>query len=80
MSSCLVRGVRSVELVVTNLAEAARFYEEVWRLKPIERRNDSLFLRGSAGYHHLLGLHAGAQPAVLRMVFDVADRDCEDGT
>jgi catechol 2,3-dioxygenase-like lactoylglutathione lyase family enzyme len=74
MSSCPVRSVRSIELVVTNLAEAARFYEEVWRLKPIETRNDSLFFRGSAGYHHLLSLHSGAQPAVHRIVFDVADR------
>ncbi len=84
MSSCLVRGVRSVELVVTNLAEAARFYEEVWRLKPIEtppaQQAEELarFFRGSAGYHHLLGLHAGAQPAVLRIVFDVADRNGVD--
>jgi catechol 2,3-dioxygenase-like lactoylglutathione lyase family enzyme len=81
MSSCPVRCVRSVELVVTNLAEAARFYEEVWRLKPIEAPpapqagETARFFRGSAGYHHLLGLHAGAQPAVHRIVFDVADRD-----
>ena len=58
MSSCLVRGVRSVEFVVTNLDEAARFYEEVVesRMPRPETRNDARFFRGTAGYHHLLGL------------------------
>jgi catechol 2,3-dioxygenase-like lactoylglutathione lyase family enzyme len=75
MASCFIRGVRSVELVASNLDEAARFYEEVWGLAPVATaRNDSRYFRGTAGYHHLLGLHSGAQPAVVRIVFDVADR------
>ncbi len=74
MSSCVVRGVRSVELVATNLDEASRFYETVWNLAPVETRNDSRYFRGSGTYHHVLGLHGGAQPAVVRIVFDVADR------
>ena len=78
MASCLVRGVRSVELVATNLEEAARFYETVWGLEPVETRNDSRFFRGTGRYHHVLGLHCGAQPAVVRIVFDVADRQAVD--
>jgi catechol 2,3-dioxygenase-like lactoylglutathione lyase family enzyme len=74
MASCLVRGLRSVELVVTNIDEASRFYETVWNLTPVETRNDSRFFRGTSHYHHLIGLHQGAQPAVVRVVFDVADR------
>src|ERR1700689_5439517 len=74
MPQCLVRGLRSIELVATNLDEAARFYETVWGLTPVERRNDSLYFRGASRYHHVLGLHCGAQPAVVRIVFDVADR------
>ena len=75
MPSCLVRGVRSVELVATNLDEAARFYETVWNLAPVESRaNDARYFRGTGAYHHVLGLHDGAQPAVVRIVFDVADR------
>ena len=30
MASCLIRGVRSIELVASNLEEASRFYETVW--------------------------------------------------
>ncbi|HEX4410243.1 MAG TPA: VOC family protein [Xanthobacteraceae bacterium] len=74
MSSCLVRGLRSVELVVSNLEEAANFYETVWNLTPVESRNDSRFFRGTARYHHQIGLHLGAKPAVVRLVFDVGDR------
>jgi catechol 2,3-dioxygenase-like lactoylglutathione lyase family enzyme len=75
---CLVRGVRSVDLVVTNLDEASRFYEDVWHLSPVEARNDSRYFRGTARYHHVIGLHQGAQPAVVRIVFDVADRSSID--
>ena len=32
MPQCVVRGVRSVELVATNFEEADRFYRDVWHL------------------------------------------------
>jgi catechol 2,3-dioxygenase-like lactoylglutathione lyase family enzyme len=74
MSACLVRGVRSVELVATNLEEASSFYQDVWRLEPVETRNDSRYFRGTGRYHHVLGLQCGTQPAVVGIAFDVADR------
>ena len=43
MSSYLIRGVRSVELVSSNLAEAARFYADVWQLAPAEIRNNAQY-------------------------------------
>jgi catechol 2,3-dioxygenase-like lactoylglutathione lyase family enzyme len=78
MASCLVRGLRSVELVATNLEEAARFYQAVWGLEPVETRNDARYFRGTSRYHHVLGLHDGARPAVLRISFDVADQKSVD--
>jgi catechol 2,3-dioxygenase-like lactoylglutathione lyase family enzyme/predicted enzyme related to lactoylglutathione lyase len=75
LTPCLIRGVRSVDLVASNLGEAARFYEDVWYLAPVERRNEAQYFRGTGAYHHVLGLHAGTRPAVVRIVFDVADRD-----
>ncbi len=74
MPQCLVRGLRSIELVATNLEEAASFYETIWGLQPVERRNDAIYFRGTGAYHHIIGLHRGAQPAVVRIVFDVAGR------
>jgi catechol 2,3-dioxygenase len=32
------------------------------------------YFRGTGHYHHILGLHAGANPEIVRVVFDVADR------
>jgi catechol 2,3-dioxygenase-like lactoylglutathione lyase family enzyme len=72
--TCLIRGMRSVELIASNLEEAARFYETVWNLQPIAARNDARYFRATGAYHHVLGLRAGAQPAVIRIVFDLADR------
>jgi len=75
MPDCHICGVRSIELVVSNLDEAARFYEDIWGLKPVATaRNDSRYFRGTSRYHHVLGLHQGVQPAVVCIVFDVADR------
>jgi hypothetical protein len=46
MQQCRVRGVRSVELAVTNLEEAGRFYESVWALRPVEARDGVQLYRG----------------------------------
>ena len=74
MSQCLIRGVRSIELVATNFEEAGRFYETVWGLRPVPSPDCTRFYRGTAGYHHIVGLHRGPQPALVRIVFDVATR------
>ncbi len=57
----VIRGVRSIELVASNLEEASQFFETIWGLTPVERRNDAIYFRGTARYHHVLGLHAGAR-------------------
>jgi catechol 2,3-dioxygenase-like lactoylglutathione lyase family enzyme len=78
MPQCVIRGVRSVELVATNFDEAAKFYEGVWGLRPVESGEGRRLFRGSSAYHHILGLHRGAQPALIRIVFDVTDRQGVD--
>jgi catechol 2,3-dioxygenase-like lactoylglutathione lyase family enzyme len=78
MPPCPIRGLRSVELVATNLDEAARFYETVWGVAPIAQRNDAQYFRGTGAYHHVVALHRGGSPAVVRLVFDVADRAAVD--
>jgi catechol 2,3-dioxygenase len=74
MPDCLIRGLRSADLAATNLEEASRFFETVWGLMPVAQNHDTHYFRGTAGYHHILGLHRGAQPAVVRLTFDVANR------
>ena len=50
MASCLIRGVRSIELVASNLEKASRFYETVWGLAPVATRNDSRYFRTTGRY------------------------------
>ena len=78
MQQCRVRGVRSVELAATNLEEAGRFYESVWGLRLVEARDGVQLYRGTAAYHHIVGLHRGPRPGLMRIVFDVADREGVD--
>ena len=73
MQQCRVRGVRSVELAVTNLEEAGRFYESVWGLRPVATRAGAQLYRGTAAYHHIVGLHRGPRPGLVRIVFDVSE-------
>src|SRR6476619_5479649 len=78
MTDCSIRGVRSVELVATNFEEADRFYQEVWHLRPVQARDGARLYRGTWPYHHILGLHRGPRPAVIRSAFDVVDRKAID--
>ncbi len=71
-----VKGVRSVEMDVANVARAADFYSRVWNLTEVERRSGSVYLRGTGRTHHILALHpAKGQPAFRRMVLDGGDRN-----
>jgi catechol 2,3-dioxygenase-like lactoylglutathione lyase family enzyme len=70
----LVRGVRSVEIAVSNVDEADKFYGGIWGLPPVLARENIRLYRGTGAYHHILALHPGAKPAVVRVVFDLADR------
>ena len=75
MPECLVRGVRSIDLVATNFEEAARFYETVWNLDAGRVGRDArIFSRHRRPITTSLGLLSRPQPAVVRIVFDVADR------
>jgi catechol 2,3-dioxygenase-like lactoylglutathione lyase family enzyme len=70
-----IRGVRSVEISVSDLDRAAAFYSDVWNLTPQASEPQARYFRGTARYHHILGLHAGSKAEIIRIVFDVADRE-----
>jgi catechol 2,3-dioxygenase len=74
MQDYLIRGVRSVEVVTSQLERAAAFYTDVWHLSPQAATPQARYFRGTGRYHHILGLHAGPTPIIQRIVFDVADR------
>jgi len=67
-ASSLVSGLRSVALTVPDLAQAEKFYTEVWHLSIADRTDDAIYLRGTGADHHLLALHQAEGPARIRCV------------
>jgi catechol 2,3-dioxygenase-like lactoylglutathione lyase family enzyme len=78
MSKASVTGVRNVDIAVVDLEGAAKFYEEICGLRIVATNERSVFLRGSGRHHHIVGLHRGARPALIRIVFDADDRKAVD--
>jgi catechol 2,3-dioxygenase-like lactoylglutathione lyase family enzyme/predicted enzyme related to lactoylglutathione lyase len=74
-----VRGVRSVEIEMSDPDRAAEFYVKVWHLNEIDSVDGVRYLRGTGAYHHILAIRrANRAPSLRRIVFDVADRDIVD--
>ncbi len=71
----MIRGLRSVALGVTDLGDAATFFEKVWNLTPVAADADAVWFRGAGPYHHILALHAAPRAGVLRIVFDGGSKD-----
>jgi catechol-2,3-dioxygenase len=72
----MVTGLRGVDLGVRDVAAAARFFIDVWRLAPAGEKNGALYLRGSGAYHHILSLHP--RDEALLLCVDLAARSRED--
>jgi catechol 2,3-dioxygenase len=70
-----VRAIRCIDVAVSNLEEADRFYREVWGLSEAARQPAARFYRGTGSYHHILGLFERPKRALLNIVFDAADRE-----
>lgn len=74
-----ISGVRSVELELADPERAARFYADVWHLTEIARVGETIYLRGTAGFHHILALRPSHGPArVGRVVYEARTRAIVD--
>ena len=71
-----VRGVRSVEIDMSRPERAAEFYGKVWNLTEVERRDGSIYFRGTGRSHHILAIHDAPKGfAIRRLTFDAANKD-----
>lgn len=70
-----LRSLRSVSLRSPHCAESAEFYHEVWGLRPVERDDDAVWLRGTGPEHHVLQLQQAEHNALGKIVFSVASPD-----
>jgi catechol 2,3-dioxygenase-like lactoylglutathione lyase family enzyme len=73
-----VRSVRCLDVSVGNIEETSRFYGGIWGLQEVARVGDGRFFRGTSYYHHILGLFDRGRPALIRIIFDAADRSTVD--
>lgn len=73
MSGFPVTALRSVDLLVPDLAMAERFYTTIWGLKVAARGGGSVWLHATGDDHHVLALHPGAQAAIRSVTFRAAD-------
>ena len=61
----MLTGLRGVDLGVRDVAAAARFFTDVWRLTPVAEENGAVYLRGSGAHHHIVSLHRRDEPQLL---------------
>lgn len=74
----MLTGLRGVDIGVRDVAAAARFFTDVWRLVPVAEHNGAVYLRGSCAYHHILSLHPRAGPQLLCVNLAARDRQAVD--
>jgi catechol 2,3-dioxygenase-like lactoylglutathione lyase family enzyme len=73
MARASVDGLRSIELGVPDLAAALKFYTATWGLRVVGQDARGAQLRATGPYHHVLGLQAWPQPALLRIDLTAPD-------
>jgi catechol 2,3-dioxygenase len=78
MNQTRVRALRSIDLGFADADKAARFFTDVWNLQAVGSGNGAHYFRGSGAFHHILTIRPMAHPALIRMVFDAADRAAVD--
>ena len=78
MSQARVRALRSIDLGFSDVGNTLRFFTDVWNLTPAGNVNGVHYLRGTGAFHHIFSIRKMAQPALIRMTFDAADRSTVD--
>ena len=77
-ASAKVRALRSIDFGFADPGKALRFFTEVWNLSPVGSDNGTHYLRGTGAFHHIVTVRRAAQPTLIRMVLDAADRATVD--
>ncbi|MES2537854.1 MAG: VOC family protein [Pseudomonadota bacterium] len=78
MNECSIAGLRSIELGVSDLERSARFYSEVWGLKPVGQDAGSLYFCANSDAHHAVCLEQTDRPQLLGLSFAAPDTAAVD--
>ena len=78
MMKCMIAGLRSIALGVTDVERAAEFYEKAWGLEQVSVDGDTRFFRANGKEHHAVSVARSDAPRVLGIVLAAADRVAVD--
>lgn len=78
MSQSLVNALRSVEFGVPDVEAAERFYTGTWNLTVAARTARTVYLRGTAAFHHIVSLTRTEKPELLAVTLCAASNEAVD--
>jgi catechol 2,3-dioxygenase-like lactoylglutathione lyase family enzyme len=73
MKDCTVTGLRSIELGVTELERATKFYSDAWGLELVAADGDTRYFRGNSTEHHVVSLKEVDAAVVLGITLAAPD-------
>jgi catechol-2,3-dioxygenase len=73
-----ITALRSVDLAVTDLAGARRFFANVWNLEETATQDGIVYFRATGSHFHVLSLRQGPKTALLRIVLQADNRAAID--
>ncbi|HSI41359.1 MAG TPA: VOC family protein [Xanthobacteraceae bacterium] len=76
--SDIVRSVEAVDLAVTDLAEARRFFEQAWRLGVVSEADGRVHFRASAAPFSVLSLRQAGRSGLVRIRLEAMSRAAVD--
>ena len=74
MTEPRIAALHSVELGVIDVANATRFFTDVWGLAPATEQDGVRFLRGTGPNHHIIALHGRPRTELVRVNFLAEDK------
>ncbi|HEY4072962.1 MAG TPA: VOC family protein [Herbaspirillum sp.] len=75
---CMIVGLRSIELGVTNIERATEFYEKAWGLEQVSAEDGTRFFRAGGKEHHVVSIKQTDTPRVLGVTLAAANRTAVD--
>ncbi len=78
MSEPRITSVHSVDLGVSDLDAATRFFTDVWRLDITQQADGSAWLRGTGPDRYIIGLHARPKAELIRVNLTADDKGAVD--
>lgn len=75
---CLITGLRSIELGVTDMDRATEFYGKAWGLEQVSIDGDTRLFRANGKEHHVVSIRKMNAPCVLGITLAAADKAAMD--